>query len=45
VSIRGEGDLGEYIFWDFPDSSSLSEKVITWTAGITYWMSRMNFEV
>jgi len=35
VSMRGGGDLGQYIFWKSADSSSLSEKVITLTEGIT----------
>jgi len=33
--MRGGGDLGEYIFLNSADSSSLSEEVITLTEGIT----------
>jgi len=42
---EGGGDLSEYILLNSADSSSLSEKVITLTEGITYWMSRLNFEL
>ena len=42
---EGGGDLSEYILLNSADSSSLSEKVITLTEGITYWLSRLNFEL
>jgi len=48
VSMMGGRGLGEYKFWNYANSSSISGRVITLTEGIIYfcfcyWMSRLNF--